>query len=246
LKGKASKAGTYTFDVCVADLSRTEKCRAVTVTVVDPPKANVSVTLAGTGSGSVGATGVDPLTSAAVAGTSCGTNCTSFPFGTRVTLTATPASGSTFASWSGAGCSGVTAPACIVTLVFVLSVTATFNQNPVTGGSLTGTWRGTWTKPSGNFCDFQNYNVTFVLTQNGSTVTGTHQSVVTAIDPFGICPDNVGFTENQTIAIGTVSGASFTLTMSGGRSFTGTISGNTLTGTGGTSLGRGAFTATKQ
>jgi hypothetical protein len=247
VSGKPTTAGTYTFDVCVADLSRTEKCKSTTVTVVDPPKANVTVTSAGTGTGSVTPAGVDS-TGAAVAGTPCTggvIGCTSYPFGTKVTLSAVAASGSTFDGWSGAGCTGT--GTCIITLNANTSVTATFTKTATnSGGSLTGTWVGTWSKPSGNFCDFQTYSINFVLTQTGNTVTGTHRSQVTAKDQFGICPDSVGFVENQTIAIGTVTGSSFTLTMTGGRSFTGTINGTTLTGTGGTSFGRGNFSVTKQ
>src|SRR5438093_768142 len=44
-----------------------------------------------------------------------------------VTLTATPASGSTFTGWSGGGCSGT--GSCSVTVTAAVSVTATFNQS---------------------------------------------------------------------------------------------------------------------
>ena len=63
--------------------------------------------------------------SSSPAGISCGASCSAaFAGGTSVTLTATPASGSTFASWSGA-CSGT--GTCSVTLDVDRSVTATFN-----------------------------------------------------------------------------------------------------------------------
>jgi uncharacterized repeat protein (TIGR02543 family) len=59
------------------------------------------------------------------AGINCGTTCAAyFPFNGTVTLTATPAAGSTFAGWSGA-CSG-TATTCKVTMNITKSVTATF------------------------------------------------------------------------------------------------------------------------
>ena len=58
-------------------------------------------------------------------GTACGANCWSYAAGTVVTLTATPATGSTFAGWSG-GCSG-TGLTCTVTMNAPLTVTATFN-----------------------------------------------------------------------------------------------------------------------
>jgi phospholipase C len=76
----------------------------------------LSVQLAGTGTGSV---------SSSPAGITCGSTCTaSFASGTAVTLSATPATGSTFAGWSG-GCTGT--GTCSVTLTANTSVTATFN-----------------------------------------------------------------------------------------------------------------------
>ena len=58
-----------------------------------------------------------------------GAPCAStYPEGTALTLAASPASGSTFAGWSGAGCSG--AGACQVTLAADTTITATFNANP--------------------------------------------------------------------------------------------------------------------
>src|SRR5947199_1145836 len=58
----------------------------------------LTVTKAGTGGGTV---------TSSPAGISCGATCsTSFTTGTVVTLSAAPAAGSTFAGWSGSGCSG--------------------------------------------------------------------------------------------------------------------------------------------
>jgi hypothetical protein len=58
----------------------------------------------------------------------CGSTCiTVFDYGTTVTLTAAPASGSVFAGWSGATCSG-TATTCIFTLTASVTVTAIFNS----------------------------------------------------------------------------------------------------------------------
>ncbi|HEX2229971.1 MAG TPA: putative Ig domain-containing protein, partial [Candidatus Binatia bacterium] len=59
-------------------------------------------------------------------GINCGSDCSqSYASGTSVTLTASPASGSTFAGWSGGGCSGT--GSCILTIHADTSVTATFN-----------------------------------------------------------------------------------------------------------------------
>jgi hypothetical protein len=76
----------------------------------------LTATKSGTGVGTVGSV---------PAGITCGATCSaSFNNGTTVTLTAFPASGSTFTGWSGAGCSG--AGDCSVTVTGATSVTATF------------------------------------------------------------------------------------------------------------------------
>jgi YVTN family beta-propeller protein len=70
-----------------------------------------------------GGTGIGAVTSNP-AGINCGTSCLAqFPFGTNVALTATPAGGSFFAGWSGAGCGTV------VTMDDNKTCTATFNSN---------------------------------------------------------------------------------------------------------------------
>jgi len=51
-----------------------------------------------------------------------------YPEGTALTLAASPASGSTFAGWSGGGCSGTRT--CEVTLASDTTITATFNAKP--------------------------------------------------------------------------------------------------------------------
>jgi hypothetical protein len=83
----------------------------------------LSVAKNGTGSGTV---------TSNPAGVSCGSTCSaSFASGTAVTLTATPASGSTFAGWSGA-CTGT--GSCSTTMTAARSVTATFNTSSGGGG----------------------------------------------------------------------------------------------------------------
>lgn len=79
----------------------------------------LTVTLAGTGSGTV---------TSSPAGINCGTTCSApFDSGTQVTLTATPAQGSTFAGWTGGSCSSN--PSCVLTLTANAQVTATFNTS---------------------------------------------------------------------------------------------------------------------
>lgn len=78
----------------------------------------LTVTKDGTGSGTVSGTGI-----------SCGTDCTEAVVeNTSVTLTATAASGSTFAGWTGA-CTNTTGT-CTVTMDAAKTVTATFNGVP--------------------------------------------------------------------------------------------------------------------
>jgi hypothetical protein len=88
----------------------------ITVTATFAGPLGLTVVRAGTGSGTV---------TSSPGGIACAPTC-SAPFapGTSVTLTAAPAAGSTFAGWSGGGCSG-TGP-CAVTISGPVTVTATF------------------------------------------------------------------------------------------------------------------------
>lgn len=81
----------------------------------------LTIAKAGTGSGTI---------TSSPAGLTCGsTTCTGpFSYGTVVTLTAAPAAGSSFAGWSGSGCSGT--DTCTVTMNADTIVTATFNTIP--------------------------------------------------------------------------------------------------------------------
>ena len=91
-------------------------------TIIDddiPASANLAVTLAGSGGGSVSST---------PAGISCGSTCSAaFAGGSDVMLSATPDGSSVFSGWSGA-CSGT--GACSVTMNGDESVTATFTPIP--------------------------------------------------------------------------------------------------------------------
>ena len=82
----------------------------------------LTVTRAGTGSGSV---------SSVPAGITCGADCSEpYNHGTTITLTASPAVGSTFSGWSGAACSGT--GNCVVTLTAAQTATASFALNTFT------------------------------------------------------------------------------------------------------------------
>jgi hypothetical protein len=144
------KNGTGSAGKC----SGTEPCSFVleedsTVEAVFVPiTRSLTVKKAGVGTGTV---------SSEPAGINCGSTCTAkFTQGSKVTLKATAVSGSTFAGWSGEGCTGT--GTCVVTLEEAnATVTATFTSNSVVMRSLTvtksGTGSGTVTsEPAGIGC----------------------------------------------------------------------------------------------
>jgi Divergent InlB B-repeat domain len=94
--------------------------QSVTATFDAIPQT-LTVAVEGSGSGTV---------SSSPSGVSCGSTCAAqFNHTSQVTLTETPTSGSTFAGWSGAGCSG-TQTTCQVTMNATENVTASFNTTP--------------------------------------------------------------------------------------------------------------------
>jgi hypothetical protein len=96
----------------------------------------LSVTRSGSGTGTV---------TSNPSGINCGSTCSAnYNSGTTVTLSAAPASGSTFAGWSGA-CTGT--GTCTVSMTAGRSVTATFNTSGGGGGTCTTVSGG----QSGNF-----------------------------------------------------------------------------------------------
>ena len=109
--GKCSGTGA-----CQVTMSAAESVTATFTTITH----KLTISMSGTGSGSVTSS---PL------GIDCGSTCSmSFSEGTVVTLTATPAAGSTFTGWSGGKCSGT--GACQLTLGSDTTVTATFTRSP--------------------------------------------------------------------------------------------------------------------
>src|SRR5437773_4550571 len=108
-----------------------------------PSPVQVTVTASGSGTGTVTST---------PAGIDCGATCAhTFPAGTQVTLTATPAAGFTFGGWSGA-CTGT--GTCTLATSGAHSVTASFTSTSVQvtvtpSGSGTGTVTST---PAGIDC----------------------------------------------------------------------------------------------
>lgn len=97
--------------------------------------ARLTVATSGTGRGTV---------TSSPAGIDCGGDCSdAFDGGAAVTLSAQPAAGSVFSSWSGA-CTG-TSVSCVVTMNAARSATATFTLAPAT---TTATTTATTPKPS--------------------------------------------------------------------------------------------------
>jgi YVTN family beta-propeller protein len=92
----------------------------VTANFTAIPSFELSVAPTGTGSGTV---------TSNPSGINCGATCNaSFQTGTQVTLTASASAGSTFAGWSGGGCSGT--GACVVAPTADTIVVATFTTLP--------------------------------------------------------------------------------------------------------------------
>ena len=128
--GGAAKAISRTFDATanasgqvVIQFTRAggpdnPKVAAITVGAGSPDTTYaLTVTRSGTGSGTVAGGAIN-------CGAACSVNLAS---GTTVTLTATPATGSTFGGWSGA-CTGT--GSCVVTMTAARAVTATFTGIP--------------------------------------------------------------------------------------------------------------------
>jgi subtilisin family serine protease len=111
--------------------------------IVDLDHHSLTVQKSGAGTGTV---------TSSPAGINCGSTCTaSYSSGTQVTLTATPASNSTFSGWSGGGCSGT--GTCVVTLNADATVTATFIPKVTLTVSTSGNGSGSVTSsPAGIDC----------------------------------------------------------------------------------------------
>ena len=132
----------------------------------------VNVSKAGAGSGTV---------TSDVGAIDCGATCSdNYDHGTVVTLTAAAASGSTFAGWSGAGCSGT--GTCVVTVTAVKNVTATFNVTvvPPTTHTLTVSKSGSGSvtsSPAGINCGAdcsEAYNEGTAVTLTATAAAGSH------------------------------------------------------------------------
>src|SRR6202041_357902 len=221
-----------------------------TITANTPVTANFSsstnfaLTVSETG------TGTGTVTSAPTA-ISCPTTCSAnFASGTSATLTAVAAEGSTFAGWSGSGCSGT--GTCVVTVTATTPVTATFNttNNFALTVSEIGTGSGTvMSAPAGivcpttcsaNFASGTSVTLTAVAaegstfagwTGGGCSGSGTCVVTVTAATPVtatfnsGNTPVIISVGPGSSSTVNTVPGGSavFGLVLTGQTGFTGTV-----------------------
>lgn len=104
----------------IADENTTNNYATETTTVVDPATKRLRVTKSGQGTVASSPDGIN-----------CGSDCNEFYANdTDVTLTATPANGSRFDGWAGAGCDGVTGRVCTVSMDADQDVSAKFVAEP--------------------------------------------------------------------------------------------------------------------
>jgi hypothetical protein len=144
---------------------------AITVTAtfaLQPVSSTLSVVKTGTGAGTV---------TSFPAGISCWADCSaSYTNGAVVTLTAMPATGSTFVGWNGGGCAGT--GSCAVTVAAATTLTATFNMQSVTlSVSVGGPGNGVVTStPAGIKCTgkcLMPFSIGSVVTLTASATKGS-------------------------------------------------------------------------
>ena len=237
--------GSMTVDDVILGLTNTGVAVTDSRNSLTKPRVDVAAAvsaLTGTGTLTVnktGSTGTGRITSSP-AGIDCGTSCAlasaSYSQGTPVTLTAQADANSTFAGWSGGGCSGtgtcgitISAAATVTALFNLKSPVANFSGSPVTGDALltvnftdTSTNNPTswsWTFGDGGTSTLQNpaytyqnpgtYAVSLTATNAGgsSTTTKTGYITVTSL-PIRISGTPPSYYSLLTAAYGAAAGGS--------------------------------------
>ena len=206
--GSWSGCDTVSGSSCTVTMNAS---RSVTATF-NTQGVTLTVNKAGTGSGAVISSETPPKIDCEA---TCTATSASYDSGTTVTLSATPASGSTFASWS--GCDTVSGPSCTVTMNAARSVTATFNAQRFTlTVNKAGTGSGTVTSsPAGIDCE-ATCAAASAPYDSGATVTLTAAAAG-------------GSTFASWSGCDTVSGSTCTVTMSAARSVTATFNAQRFT-----------------
>jgi len=152
---------------------------------VGVPKFTLSVTKAGSGSGSV--VSKDGAINCSDASGTCSAT---YPKGSSIVLSAAPNSGSTFSAWSGA-CAGADAETCNVTLDSDLSVNATFSGAPdfsvTVAGSSLSLKRGEESSVQLSFPAQGGFSGTIALT---CSVTGPAPMPTCGLSPNSVTPGN--------------------------------------------------------
>jgi hypothetical protein len=203
--GTAGCTGTGT---CVVTMTQAQ---SVTATFTQNQYL-IGVTPAGNGAGTV---------TSVPTGITCGGTCSqNYGYGTQVTLTATPQTGSTFTGWNGGGCTGT--GTCVINVSNAVTVTATFtltteNLTVTTTGTGSGTVTPSPTGTScGAGCSQYNYGTQVTLTAvaaTGSIFTGWTDTNCSA---SGNGPCTVDMTVATTVtAKFTLGSNSLTVTKSG-------------------------------
>ena len=146
---------TYFFTVTAYDTGSNESAYSNEVSkTITPQQYTLTVTSAGTGTGTV---------TSSPTGINCGSTCSgTYNSGTSVTLTASPATSSTFTGWSGGGCTGT--GTCSVTMNTAKTVTATFTLKSYTITASAGS--GGTISPSGSVSVDYGTNKTFTISPN--------------------------------------------------------------------------------
>ena len=193
----------------------------------------LTATKTGTGTGTLSATGL----------TCSGNSCTgTYPYNTPVTITATPATGSAFGTWT--GCDSTSRTTCTVTMTSNKTVSAAFTLNSETlTATKTGAGKGTITATgltcSGTSCT-GTYPYSTSVTLTATAATGSYFGTWTGCDSTSGTTCIVAMTSNKRVSAAFYLGnapKTLTATVTG----TGTLSATGLTCSGATCMGRYAY-----
>jgi hypothetical protein len=253
LRGTPTKAGTYTFGICVADTVRASKCTSVTVIVLPPQNFNLTVRWVGKVAGEIywykGDKGECSWVSDEIY------QCiVTEKMGDVVLITQKTKEGLKFKGWSDA-CSGT--GECKVTMDRDKTVSANWESDTDPfDGTWTGSYSDTSSGPGG--CSYNSGgSLSMTVTGSESSFSGSSQLSGVALRETTTCA-NEGSSSGSGSVSGTVSGNQisgtfyFTVQATGAslnRGFTGTINGDSISATWKslvTGEETGSFTLTKQ